>query len=201
MSINDNVGRIHKTAFVVSTPSSAVYRTRSADINHDQRSTVTLFVITLLFVAGRFAIRIGLQRHLSIDDGFLAFGVVCLISAMIVLFQFIDQMYLAEALLFGSPVALPPDFIQQALYFHKMVTVCLILLWIAVCAAKFSFLFLFRQLIDRIRVMIIYWWIVMVFCVLVTGYGAASYVLACPKFGSLEASKLGACIIFSCDTY
>ncbi|KAI9885079.1 MAG: hypothetical protein M1823_003134 [Watsoniomyces obsoletus] len=167
MSVNDTAGRIHKAPFA--------------------RSVVTLFVITLILVAGRFAIRIGLQRTFSIDDGFLLFGVLCLIAAVVLLFQLIDKMYLGEALLFGTPVALPPDFIEQALDFHKLVTVCLILLWIAVCAAKFSFLFFFRKLIDRIRIMIIYWWIVLVFCVLTMCYGIAAYVLSCPKYGSLEA--------------
>ncbi|KAL8994874.1 MAG: hypothetical protein Q9169_005272 [Polycauliona sp. 2 TL-2023] len=45
---------------------------------------------------------------------------------------------------------------------------------------KFSFLFLFRSLVQRIRALTIYWWIVTGFNVAVLGYGLSVYYVACP---------------------
>jgi heme/copper-type cytochrome/quinol oxidase subunit 2 len=146
----------------------------------------------VLSVAARFYVRLGVQKQITIDDGFLIVALCCLISAMSIMYSVtIDRMYLAEAVAVGLPgVDLPPDFLQQAFDFQKWVTITLTLLWCAVMAVKFSFLFFFRKLIDRIRPLIIYWWVVTVFNVAVLGYGSTVYYLACPHYYSIEACKL-----------
>jgi hypothetical protein len=131
------------------------------------------------------------QKQVSIDDGFLLFGLCCLISAVGILFTFMDSMYMVEALLFGDPadLDLPPDWIQRAFDYQKMAAVSLILTWCSIVSVKFSFLFLFRRLIDRIRSLRIYWWIVLVFNIAISGYGAAVYIVACPHFYSMQARQ------------
>jgi hypothetical protein len=139
--------------------------------------------LCLISIAARFYVRIRVQKQLSIDDGFLIFGICCLISALGVLLPFMDTLYLFEALAYRFPtVQLPPDWKQRTFNMHKMATVALILAWCAIASVKFSFLFLFRKLIDRLPNLMIYWWTVVIFNTVVAVYGAAICVLTCPWY-------------------
>ncbi|MCJ1270048.1 hypothetical protein MMC22_009942 [Lobaria immixta] len=92
-------------------------------------------------------------------------------------------MYLVEATETGMPdVKFPPDFINQAFDFQKLVAVALILTWSSIVSVKFSYLFLFKRLIDRLRPMVIYWWIAAVYNGMISAYGAAVYIAVCPDF-------------------
>ena len=42
--------------------------------------------------------------------------------------------------------------------------------------------FLFRKLMDRLPPLIIYWWFVVGFNGIISAYGAAVYIAACPDF-------------------
>ena len=138
----------------------------------------------------RFYIRIGVQKTFSIDDGVLLFGICCLIAGMGLLLHFDDKMFLVGATESGMPnIQLPSDFIEQAFDFQKLVTVALILTWCAIVSVKFSYLFLFRKLIDRLPRMITYWWFVVAFNGIISAYGAAVYIAACPDFYSLKSCK------------
>lgn len=188
MSPNDQAGRIHKHAFVVSSFISSV----RSSLLMKQVSTAVLFAVCLIAVAARFYIRLHVQKQLSIDDGFLVVALCCLTSALGILYSVtVDKMYLAEALTLGlSNAYLPPDFLQQAFDFQKWITITLMLTWCAIMAVKFSFLFLFWKLIDLIRPLIIYWWVTTVYNVIVLGFGISVYYLACPHYYSMEACKL-----------
>lgn len=136
-----------------------------------------------------------MQKQVSIDDWFLLFAICCLICAVGILFTFLDQMYLAEALLFGLPgvtIALPPDFIEQTYEYQKLVAVVCILTWCSIISVKFSFLFLFRKLIDRIRPLVIYWRVVVLLNTLVFGYGTSVYIISCPHFYNIKTCTLQA---------
>ncbi|KAG7008132.1 hypothetical protein G7Y79_00007g022570 [Physcia stellaris] len=131
-------------------------------------------------------------KEFALDDAFLAFGTSCLIAAMAVLYINMDNMYLTEALTYAPALfaTQPPD-LNRVFEFRKLVTASLILTWVAMMAVKFSFLALFRRLIDRIPGLIKYWWFVVVFNLAVTGYGASVYVVACPHF---SGPKVIACL-------
>lgn len=154
-------------------------------------STAVLLAVCLIAVAARFYIRLRVQKQLSIDDGFLVVALCCLISALGILYLItIDKMYLAEALTLDlSSAYLPPDFLQQIFDFQKWITITLMLIWCAIMAVKFSFLFLFWKLIDLIRPLVTYWWVVTVYNVAVLGFGVSVYYLACPYYYSLEGCK------------
>ena len=154
-----------------------------------KNSIVVLFGICVISASARFYIRIRVQKQLSLDDGFLLFGIGCFICALAILFTYIDDMYMTAAFLFRlKDMELSPDFIQKSFDYQKMAAVSLILTWCSIVSVKFSFLFLFRRLIDRIPVMVMYWWFVTVFNVAISGYGAVVYILACPYFYSMKAS-------------
>ncbi|KAI4174960.1 MAG: hypothetical protein LQ343_001987 [Gyalolechia ehrenbergii] len=114
---------------------------------------------------------------------------------MVVLYINIDDMYFTEVLTFepaklGRPPG--PQDLNRVFEFRRLVTASLILTWVAMMAVKFSFLALFKRLIDRIYPLTVYWWAVVAFNLAVTGYGASVYVIACPHFsGSKVVSCLG----------
>ena len=184
----NSVGRIHKKAFLVSSLLKSVL-TPAVNL-FNKVSNLVLFALCLASTIARFYVRIHVQRQFSIDDGILLFGVACLMSAMALLFTFADRMYLVGAVEAGvTDIDLPSDFIQQAFDFHKLVTVALVLTWCSIVSVKFSYLFLFKRLINRIRPLIIYWWFTAVFNGMISIYGGIVYGVACPEYYSLKACK------------
>jgi hypothetical protein len=179
MALYDDAGRISRYAFLVS-----IYTSLSGkSTDCFQASVLSLFALCLIAVFARFYVRIRVQKQLSTDDGFLLFGICSLISALGVLLPSMDTLYMFEALAYRVPtLKLPPDWRERTFHLHKMSTVALILAWCSIVSVKFSFLFLFRKLIDRIPKMMIYWWVVVIFNAVVAIYGAAICILTCPWF-------------------
>ena len=141
-------------------------------------------------VCARYYIRLGIQKKFGLDDAFLAFGTACLVAAMAVLYINMDNMYLTEALTYApTSFTFQPQDLNKVFEFRKLITASLILTWVAMMAVKFSFLALFRCLIDRIPPLIKYWRIVVAFNLAVTVYGACVYVVACPHFSGMKVGK------------
>ena len=139
----------------------------------------------------RYYIRLKVQKQFSSDDGILLFGLLSLVAAIALLMKFIDQMYIVGTSESGNliDVSLPGDFIQEAYFFQKMVTVSLVLTWCAIVAVKFSYLFLFKRLISRLPKMVVYWWIAAIYNAVISVYGGVVYGVACPWFYTLKACK------------
>lgn len=105
----------------------------------------------------------------------------------------LDKMYLVHDLSAALPFAMsigfriedmPADspFLQPVYEYVKWITVNQTLAWCSVIAVKFSFLFLFRKLIDRIPRLITYWWFVVAFNVVVFAYGFSTFFVICPYY-------------------
>ncbi|KAL8919246.1 MAG: hypothetical protein Q9208_006907 [Pyrenodesmia sp. 3 TL-2023] len=84
----------------------------------------------------------------------------------------LDRLYLVHDLSAALPYAMsigfriedmPADspFLRPVYEYLKWITVNQALAWCSVIAVKFSFLFLFRKLIDRLPRLITYWWFVL----------------------------------------
>ncbi|KAE8825672.1 hypothetical protein HRS9139_08782 [Pyrenophora teres f. teres] len=161
----DYTGRIHRDAFII--------------------STAVLLAVCLLAIATRFIIRFRMQKQpFSVDDGFLLVALGLLLSSIIIMYwQIMDRMYLIVALQRGVPGVVPPaDWMQISFHFHKWVTICGMLAWSCVVAVKFSFLYFFEKLIDRLPALNYYWWFVVTFNVACLGYGIAIWYIGCPYF-------------------
>ena len=68
------------------------------------------------------------------------------------------EMYLIDPFLF-DPSKIGNIFInlaEAAWIYHKNYTIVLVLLWVVLTAVKFSYLFLFRKLSERLRPTVIY---------------------------------------------
>ena len=97
-------------------------------------------------------------------------------------------MYTAEALVIGlRNIDIGTNFIEDVMWFHKMIIISLILTWWSLMAVKLCFLFLFKPLVQRTKPMLVYWWIVTVYNIIVAFYGTGSYIAACPHFTSRES--------------
>ena len=157
-----------------------------------QVSTAVLYALCILAAVARFYIRYFVQRSFAADDAFLIIAMASLTSLLGVMYATsIDNMYLIEFLTYmtpGPPPPLPSDIPQRGNTFQRYVNVILVLSWITINAVKFSFLFLFRQLIDRVKPLVIYWRIVLVACVGAMVYGICSFFVACPNNYNFEAS-------------
>jgi multisubunit Na+/H+ antiporter MnhC subunit len=164
-------GRIHKDAFVL--------------------TTALFYGFTVLAVLLRFLIRHNTQRSFSIDDFFLLIAFSALTAAFGILFgRELKYTYLFAALASGDPNVIPPtNIVPLAFERFKYVTVALWMCWTAILASKFSFLFFFRRLIERIWGLNVYWWAVLVYNVLAGGYGFSVYYLSCPYFYDTRSCK------------
>ena len=97
-------------------------------------------------------------------------------------------MYLVEALITNSAtLVLPSDFLNQAFRFQKLNDAYLVLTYNTIFAVKFSFLFFFRMLINRVRQMKIYWWLVAAATGVVWAYGVIGFFITCPYFDDIRS--------------
>ena len=102
---------------------------------------------------------------------------------MVLLFIYVDDLFLVEALEGNTiPDNLPVDFLQHVLDFEKLVAGAMVLTWCAIISVKFSYLFLFRKLIDRIRPMVLYWWVAVAYNALISIYGIVIYAYVRPWY-------------------
>ncbi|KAI4184917.1 MAG: hypothetical protein LQ346_006018 [Caloplaca aetnensis] len=164
------------------------------DPDFPQISTAVLLGLCALSVTLRFYIRVRLQRDFSIDDAFLIVAFGCLICAMVVLYTAtLNNLYLVHDLSTALPFAMsmgfpiedmPADsaFLQPVYEYLKWITVNQTLAGCSVFAVKFSFLFLFRKLIDRLPRLITYWWFALAFNIAAFGYCFSTNFLNCPYY-------------------
>ena len=143
-----------------------------------------LFGFAILAAGLRTAIRLRYQKRLFVDDGFLFLAIVFLIASMVLLWFQFDEMYLAEALVTNQdpPPKLPKNFFAQLIHFLKFSDAFLVLSWSSVLAVKFSFLFFFRSLIDRVPHMMYYWWTTVGITFCVWAFGCGAVFAPCPYF-------------------
>ncbi|KAM5459741.1 hypothetical protein McanMca71_003247 [Microsporum canis] len=97
-------------------------------------------------------------------------------------------MYLTLALQFGETagVTFPPDIIQITFDYQKWVQVTTILLWLAIMSVKFSFLALFKNLVNGIPSLDRYWWVATILNIGIMGYGSVVTHISCPYYYTLE---------------
>jgi hypothetical protein len=122
------------------------------------------------------------------DYGFLIAAFSYLLVGLIVMhLEVLDRMCFITALQSRvEGVIPPPDWIQMSFQFHKWVTVCNMLAWCAVMSVKFSFMFFFKKLIDRLPSLNIYWWFLVVYSTACWGYGISVYYIGCPYYFDLR---------------
>lgn len=153
-----------------------------------------LFGVAILIVAARIGMRWRFRQRLYLDDYFLLLGLACLCGATGIILVSARKIFVAEALLV-DPLFLWT--IERVLAIAStapaIIHSFLFLTWTVVIAVKFSFLALFRLLIQRISWKItFYYWFVVVFTVITWIYMVSEAFIACPAFGvHIDTKNLG----------
>lgn len=143
-------------------------------------------------MAIRVLIRFHLRRErLLIDDVFILVAFAFLLSSFVILYhELIEPMYLVVGLQTGvQGIAPPADLQSVSQRYRDWSAVCLTTIWCAYSAAKLSFLFFFKRLIDSLRYWVIYWWAVTIFSFVNAAYGVVVVFVDCPYFAYKEQCK------------
>ncbi|KAF2796922.1 hypothetical protein K505DRAFT_358889 [Melanomma pulvis-pyrius CBS 109.77] len=164
MALYDNAGRITRRAA--------------------EGSIAALFAFSLLAAISRFAIRLHYQRRLSWDDGWLLLAILLLISCLVIMFDFIDDLYLMQSLISGQFTLdmKVSAIIPKAMRLHKSIMAFDVLVWCSFNAVKFSFLFFFKDITARTGKLRLYWLAVTVFTLLDWAVGIPLNFVLCPHF-------------------
>jgi hypothetical protein len=151
-----------------------------------------LLIICLFTTISRLYIRVFVQREFTIDDGLILVGFCCLVAGLVLFYTIAEEQFLVSDLTYNKVEALfraPPNWLDQVMDYEKQVITSLLCTWAAIVCVKMSFIFFFRKLVERIRSMMIFWWVVLLFNVGVCGYGFSVYVLACPERESINLTQ------------
>ncbi len=151
-----------------------------------------MLVVATLAVAFRFLIRFRLLQlkrqpyRSGIEDALVVAGLACAISGTTLLLRNIDLLYTPWPA--ADEHAATAD-AARTLHYHHCFVACSELLWLAMCAVKFSFLVFFRRLISGLPGrMGAWWWAVLAITVACSLYNMLLPFIGCPYFH--DAAKL-----------
>ena len=132
----------------------------SADIS--AQVVIWIFTATAaILTAGRLVIRHFILHKLFWDDAFQFFACVLLLSSTI-LYSFLLPVLYKYAAVTAGTIHLPPDErIALANKFHLYGFTTSMLFWATVYAVKFSFLFLYRLILEGSSASLKAWWAVL----------------------------------------
>lgn len=141
-----------------------------------------LFGLAILAAILRMFIRGHFSQRIQIDDGLLLLACICLIGETILLYKAIPYIYFAQSLTAtngaGESLAVIVEKIER---FQKEFKAFLVVTWAMIFLVKFSFLFFFRRIIDRLTNIIFYWKVVIVINVMIFGFAVSDGFIVCLK--------------------
>ena len=113
-------------------------------------------------------------RRLHVDDCFLIFACICLTASTILSYAKVRDLYWAQELNYNPRGFLyleeHANIVPHINAYQKLYNSYASLLWTAIFAVKFAYLAFFRRLVNRLRPLVIYWWVIV-------GLSAASFPL------------------------
>ena len=125
-----------------------------------------------------------MKKGLQLDDAFLAFAMLTLTGATVLLYKGTSAMYAAQAVLLNPlSAANMPNLLNEIVFFQQVNWSVLSLTWGTIFTVKLAFLHLFRQLICRMPAMIRWWWVVCVATFLSFVFCFSDTFLSCSKMG------------------
>ena len=152
--------------------------------------TTSIFLsIAVVCAAARAVIRIFYLKRTNVDDYFFFLAVVTLIPGQGLLFCYTGILYEIEATIEGKATP-PPNVLQKLYNAAPFATTAELLCWTAIFSVKFSFLFYFRALVDRLYNMQVLWWITFAVLVPATAVSIAGTIIVCPYRGSSVSGML-----------
>lgn len=123
------------------------------------------------------------------DDYFFFIAALALIPGAGLFFSYIGPEYELELIAKGKALP-PPNFIQRVENGATYATVAELLCWTTIFSIKFSFLFYFRALVNRLYKMEVLWWFTFAGLVPTAAISIAGVFIVCPHTGPSIISKL-----------
>ena len=180
------MGNIGPTAFKVISRSTE----EIPEVNSLVQATIwTLLAVAVILAIARIVIRVRRFRRIFVDDVCLFIATVALIGGTIITSNQVPFLFTAQDLQNGTETV-PDDFIKTLGSHERNIAATLVLLWSAIFGVKFSFCFLFRSLIRRVRYLNLWWWCVAAFLVPSAALCTFSAFIGCPVFGASALSML-----------
>lgn len=149
-----------------------------------------MFALAIMAAASRTFIRLHPVPRITLDDTLLLFACVCLTASTGLLLDLVPREYLQERLNFGQLETLPfpiSDLPGVTVHTVSILDAYTVFSWMVIYAAKFCYLIFFRQLVDRLRPMVIYWQCVMVITFLLGALSLCETFIACPRIDASAA--------------
>jgi hypothetical protein len=138
---------------------------------------------SIIVAIGRITIRVHRFRRFYTDDYFLLLALAALIGSNALFFAAVPELYLFASAFLGQ-VLLYKSLFQAAADTSVLACAAEILSWITIFAVKVSFLFYFRNLIERVHRLTVWWRIVLSICIPVAIISICSTFIVCPYVGS-----------------
>lgn len=143
-----------------------------------------MYGVAMVAAIARTVVRLRIQRRLLLDD-------ILLLVACVFLTTAVTLLYVVEPLLYWNmryflnpgKIPTPPDLIDKLTDYQRYIYSQLTLAWTTIFAVKFSFLFFFRNMVDRMRMLVILWRVVIVTTSISFVLCISSTFIACPYIG------------------
>lgn len=145
----------------------------------------------MVAATARFILQIKVHRRLHVDDYFLLLACICVTAGTVLGYINVGNLYWSEDLSLNptrlmSLLTSENDFINRVNAYERLYYTYPALLWTAIFAVKFAYLTFFRQLVARLRPLILYWRVVLATTIISFPVCVVSIYLGCVKWG-LEA--------------
>ena len=136
----------------------------------------------ILLTIARTCIRFRNSRRFFADDYFLFISTGALIIGTVLTYVNLPYIY-AQVNVEAGLEPPPADFIHQIVLDEKIQDAATVFLWTAIFGVKFSFLFLFRSLIRRVKNLTLWWWCVFAVLMPISVICTCALFISCPVFG------------------
>ena len=139
----------------------------------------------IIGVIAKTAFQLRTQRRVWLEDALLICACLCLIAGTGLLYTFAETLYDPDSCgLFPDPETKPDELASHIKSSQQYQLTFLTLTWIVIFCVKFSFLFLFRPLVNRMRGMLLFWRFVVVLTSISFFICVGEPFFSCPKFGT-----------------
>ena len=138
--------------------------------------------------------RMKYQKRFSLDDYILLIGSVLLVTTFTLVCVGFEDIYWMTSLQYGPPQLQlepfsVPDGATRVTRIQQIAFAIDVITWATIFAIKFSYLVFFRQMIDRLKLLIIAWKAITGIVILSGVYCIASKFFACSGHFGLDVGK------------
>jgi hypothetical protein len=125
-----------------------------------------MLAVTTLVFGARTYIRVQQPKRIQTDDYFLLLAYLCFLTLTILYIVLAPTMFRVTDATSGlTPIY--PEILADSLFMIKIFFANTMIFWFALYSVKFSFLSLYRRLMQGLRLYMQLWWAVVIFCTLV----------------------------------